>query len=166
MPPPAAGPPPRLEQELGARLRRLGDAFQQAHELQVRGGHNLVRGGEADTLWGGHLLGVGKDHLMGGGHLLMWKGGHHFWGGAPPYVEGGGHHFWGGHLLTLKGGSPLLGGAPLLGGGAPPLGRSSNPPKWGGGLHGVLWLFPPPPILFPINKGMWGSTTCWGGGSK
>ncbi|XP_071886137.1 bcl-2-binding component 3 [Anas platyrhynchos] len=30
----AGGPTPGLEQELGARLRRLGDAFQRAYELQ------------------------------------------------------------------------------------------------------------------------------------
>ena len=86
MPPPAAGPPPRLEQELGARLRRLGDAFQQAHELQVRGGHNFLRGGEADTLWGGAPFGGGK---------------------GPPYGGGG-------TSLCGKGESPLLGGGTSL----------------------------------------------------
>eukprot|EP00076_Gallus_gallus_P012005 XP_015128536.2 transcriptional regulatory protein LGE1-like [Gallus gallus] len=56
VPPPAAGPPPRLEQELGARLRRLGDAFQQAHELQPPRPH----GG---TFWG-HVFQV-VSQLLG-----------------------------------------------------------------------------------------------------
>lgn len=70
MPPPAAGPPPRLEQELGARLRRLGDAFQQAHELQV-GRHHLFLGGG----WGGTTF---------EGSISLWGGGTTLWG-APPY---------------------------------------------------------------------------------
>lgn len=136
--------PPGPERELGARLRRLGDAFQSSYEQQVRGGHPKS-GGDRTPKRGGHTPRRGGHPKIGGDTLK--------WGDTPKSCTPALLHP---HCYLiccgcyLKGDTPKLGRTPINLGGYL---KGGDTPKLGGTLKSggkPQILHPPPPTILTV----------------